>query len=124
MCIISLPPAEASSNLARYDGVGFGYRASGKDIVDMYIKSRSTGFGEEVKRRIMIGNYVLSAGYYDAYYLTALKVRTLLKRELKKLLSGVNYSSHLLHQELLSNLVLFRIRWRCIWKISVRSRLI
>ena len=79
-----IAPAEASSNLARYDGVGFGYRASGKDIVDMYIKSRSTGFGEEVKRRIMIGNYVLSAGYYDAYYLTALKVRTLLKREFEK----------------------------------------
>lgn len=79
-----IAPAEASSNLARYDGVGFGYRALGKDIVDMYIKSRSTGFGEEVKRRIMIGNYVLSAGYYDAYYLTALKVRTLLKREFEK----------------------------------------
>lgn len=70
-----IAPAEASSNLARYDGVGR-QCASGKDIVDMYIKSRSTGIGEEVKRRIMIGNYVLSAGYYDAYYLTALKVRT------------------------------------------------
>ncbi|MFR8828774.1 MAG: amidase family protein [Dialister invisus] len=80
-----IAPAEASSNLARYDGVGFGYRASGKDIVDMYIKSRSTGFGEEVKRRIAIGNYVArSAGCHDAYYLTALKVRTLLKREFEK----------------------------------------
>lgn len=68
-----IAPAEASSNLARYDGVGFGYRAEGKDIIDMYIKTRSTGFGEEVKRRIMLGNYVLSAGYYDAYYLKALK---------------------------------------------------
>lgn len=76
-----IAPAEASSNLARYDGVGFGYRAEGKDIIDMYIKTRSTGFGEEVKRRIMLGNYVLSAGYYDAYYLKALKVRTLLKQE-------------------------------------------
>lgn len=76
-----IAPAEASSNLARYDGVAFGYRAEGKDIIDMYIKTRSTGFGEEVKRRIMLGNYVLSAGYYDAYYLKALKVRTLLKQE-------------------------------------------
>lgn len=76
-----IAPAEASSNLARYDGVGFGYHAEGKDIIDMYIKTRSTGFGEEVKRRIMLGNYVLSAGYYDAYYLKALKVRTLLKQE-------------------------------------------
>ena len=76
-----IAPAEASSNLARYDGLGFGYRAEGKDIIDMYIKTRSTGFGEEVKRRIMLGNYVLSAGYYDAYYLKALKVRTLLKQE-------------------------------------------
>lgn len=76
-----IAPAEASSNLARYDGVGFGYRAEGKDIIDMYIKTRSTGFGKEVKRRIMLGNYVLSAGYYDAYYLKALKVRTLLKQE-------------------------------------------
>lgn len=76
-----IAPTEASSNLARYDGVGFGYRAEGKDIIDMYIKTRSTGFGEEVKRRIMLGNYVLSAGYYDAYYLKALKVRTLLRQE-------------------------------------------
>lgn len=76
-----IAPAEASSNFARYDGVGFGYRAEGKDIIDMYIKTRSTGFGEEVKRRIMLGNYVLSAGYYDAYYLKALKVRTLLRQE-------------------------------------------
>ena len=76
-----IAPAEASSNLARYDGVGFGYRAEGKDIIDMYIKTRSTGFGEEVKRRIMLGNYVLSAGYYDAYYLKALKVRTLIRQE-------------------------------------------
>ena len=76
-----IAPAEASSNLARYDGVSYGFRAPGKDIIDMYIKTRSQGFGEEVKRRIMLGNYVLSAGYYDAYYLKALKVRTLLKQE-------------------------------------------
>lgn len=79
-----IAPAEASSNLARYDGVSYGYRAPGKDIVDMYINTRSTGFGNEVKRRIMLGNYVLSAGYYDAYYLKALKVRTLLKADFDK----------------------------------------
>ena len=76
-----IAPAEASSNLARYDGVSYGFRQTGTDIVDMYIKTRSEGFGPEVKRRIMLGNYVLSAGYYDAYYLKALKVRTLLKKD-------------------------------------------
>ncbi|MCF3641394.1 aspartyl/glutamyl-tRNA amidotransferase subunit A [Rhizobium sp. TRM95111] len=74
-------PAEASSNLARYDGVRYGLRVEGKDIVDMYEKTRASGFGQEVKRRIMIGTYVLSAGYYDAYYLRAQKVRTLIKRD-------------------------------------------
>ena len=74
-------PAEASSNLARYDGVRYGLRVPGKDIVDMYEKTRAAGFGREVKRRIMIGTYVLSAGYYDAYYLQAQKVRTLIKRD-------------------------------------------
>ncbi len=74
-------PAEASSNLARYDGVRYGLRVDGQDIADMYEKTRAAGFGEEVKRRIMIGTYVLSAGYYDAYYLRAQKVRTLIKRD-------------------------------------------
>jgi aspartyl-tRNA(Asn)/glutamyl-tRNA(Gln) amidotransferase subunit A len=74
-------PAEASSNLARYDGVRYGLRQEGRDIVDMYEKSRAAGFGAEVKRRIMIGTYVLSAGYYDAYYIRAQKVRTLIKRD-------------------------------------------
>lgn len=74
-------PAEASSNLARYDGVRYGLRVDGKDIADMYEKTRAAGFGEEVKRRIMVGTYVLSAGYYDAYYLKAQKVRTLIKRD-------------------------------------------
>jgi aspartyl-tRNA(Asn)/glutamyl-tRNA(Gln) amidotransferase subunit A len=74
-------PAEASSNLARYDGVRYGLRVPGKDIVDMYEKTRATGFGDEVKRRVMIGTYVLSAGYYDAYYLQAQKVRTLIKKD-------------------------------------------
>ena len=74
-------PAEASSNLARYDGVKYGLRVDGKDIADMYEKTRAAGFGQEVQRRIMIGTYVLSAGYYDAYYLKAQKVRTLIKRD-------------------------------------------
>ena len=79
-----IAPAEASSNLGRYDGVGFGLRVSGKDIVDMYIKTRSEGFGPEVKRRILLGTYVLSAGYYDAYYLRAMKVRTLVRQDYDK----------------------------------------
>ncbi|MEM1378609.1 MAG: amidase family protein, partial [Pseudomonadota bacterium] len=74
-------PAEASSNLARYDGVKYGLRVQGDDITDMYEKTRAAGFGSEVQRRIMIGTYVLSAGYYDAYYLRAQKVRTLIKRD-------------------------------------------
>ena len=74
-------PAEASSNLARYDGVRYGLRVPGDDIVSMYENSRSAGFGAEVKRRVLIGTYVLSAGYYDAYYLRAQKVRTLIKRD-------------------------------------------
>ena len=74
-------PAEASSNLARYDGVRYGVRVPGKDIADLYEKTRAAGFGREVKRRIMIGTYVLSAGYYDAYYLRAQKIRTLIKKD-------------------------------------------
>ncbi len=74
-------PAEASSNLARYDGVRYGARVPGKDITAMYENTRAAGFGSEVKRRIMIGTYVLSAGYYDAYYVRAQKVRTLIKRD-------------------------------------------
>ncbi|MBB3998735.1 Asp-tRNA(Asn)/Glu-tRNA(Gln) amidotransferase subunit GatA [Aureimonas pseudogalii] len=74
-------PAEASSNLARYDGVRYGLRVPGRDIAEMYENTRASGFGREVKRRIMIGTYVLSAGYYDAYYLKAQKVRTLIKRD-------------------------------------------
>jgi aspartyl-tRNA(Asn)/glutamyl-tRNA(Gln) amidotransferase subunit A len=77
-------PAEASSNLARYDGVRYGLRIRGRDVIDMYERSRAAGFGQEVRRRIMIGTYVLSAGYYDAYYLQAQKVRTLIKRDFEK----------------------------------------
>ncbi len=74
-------PAEASSNLARYDGVKYGFRSHGENLIDMYEKTRSEGFGDEVKRRIMIGTYVLSSGYYDAYYLKAQKVRRLIKND-------------------------------------------
>ena len=74
-------PAEASSNLARYDGVKYGLRKTGKDITDMYEMTRAEGFGREVQRRVMIGTYVLSAGYYDAYYVKAQKVRTLIRRD-------------------------------------------
>ena len=74
-------PAEASSNLARYDGVRYGLRQPGKDVISLYENTRSVGFGAEVKRRILIGTYVLSAGYYDAYYLKAQKVRSLIKRD-------------------------------------------
>jgi aspartyl-tRNA(Asn)/glutamyl-tRNA(Gln) amidotransferase subunit A len=77
-------PAEASSNLARYDGVRYGLRVPGNDIVDMYENSRAAGFGPEVQRRIMIGTYVLSAGYYDAYYVRAQKIRTLIKRDFEQ----------------------------------------
>ncbi|MEZ0237183.1 MAG: Asp-tRNA(Asn)/Glu-tRNA(Gln) amidotransferase subunit GatA [Methylophilaceae bacterium] len=77
-----LAPAEASSNLARFDGVRYGYRAPEyTDLLDMYCKTRAQGFGEEVKRRIMIGTYVLSAGYYDAYYLKAQKIRRLIAQD-------------------------------------------
>ncbi|MGB6445795.1 MAG: Asp-tRNA(Asn)/Glu-tRNA(Gln) amidotransferase subunit GatA [Xanthobacteraceae bacterium] len=84
-------PAEASSNLARYDGVRYGLRVPGRDIIDMYEQTRAAGFSKEVRRRIMIGTYVLSAGYYDAYYLQAQKVRTLIKRDFEKCFAeGVN----------------------------------
>ena len=77
--------AEAASNLARYDGIKYGYRADDfTDLIDLYTRTRTEGFGAEVKRRIMLGNYVLSSGYYDAYYLKALKVRTLIKEEYRR----------------------------------------
>jgi len=80
-----IAPAEASSNLARYDGVRYGFRAPGaRDVVDMFQVSRDLGFGDEVKHRIMLGTYALSAGYYDAYYLKAMQVRTLVKQDLER----------------------------------------
>jgi aspartyl-tRNA(Asn)/glutamyl-tRNA(Gln) amidotransferase subunit A len=83
-------PAEASSNLARYDGVRFGARVEGEDLIDMYERTRAAGFGAEVKRRIMIGTYVLSAGYYDAYYLKAQKVRALILRDFSQAFAKVD----------------------------------
>jgi aspartyl-tRNA(Asn)/glutamyl-tRNA(Gln) amidotransferase subunit A len=94
-----IAPAEASSNLARYDGVRYGYRAGGGtaegregalDLAAMYERTRSEGFGAEVRRRIMIGTYVLSAGYYDAYYGQAQKARTLVKRDFDKVFAGLD----------------------------------
>ena len=83
--------AEASSNLARYDGARYGYRTEDSQaLVDMYKSSRSEGFGEEVKRRIMLGTYVLSAGYYDAYYRKAQKVRRLIKNDFDRAYSEVD----------------------------------
>ncbi len=77
-------PAEASSNLARYDGVRYGLREPGADVLELYEKTRARGFGPEVRRRLMIGTYVLSAGYYDAYYVRAQKIRTLIKRDFER----------------------------------------
>ena len=85
-----IAPAEASSNLARYDGVKYGLRAPGKDLIEMYENTRAQGFGNEVKRRIMIGTYVLSSGYYDAYYLKAQQVRRLIKNDFDNVFNEVD----------------------------------
>ncbi|MEK9795019.1 MAG: Asp-tRNA(Asn)/Glu-tRNA(Gln) amidotransferase subunit GatA [Hyphomicrobiales bacterium] len=85
-----IAPAEASSNLARYDGVRYGFRAEGKDLIEMYENTRSLGFGDEVKRRILIGTYVLSSGYYDAYYLKAQRVRRLIKNDFDEAFKNVD----------------------------------
>lgn len=85
-----LATSEASSNLARYDGVKYGFRADGKDLLEMYMNTRSQGFGPEVKRRIMLGTYALSSGYYDAYYKKAQQVRTLIKEDFEKAFSQVD----------------------------------
>lgn len=83
-------PAEASSNLSRYDGVRYGLRVEGDDLAGMYENTRSQGFGAEVKRRVMIGTYVLSAGYYDAYYLKAQKMRTLIAQDFSEAFESVD----------------------------------
>jgi aspartyl-tRNA(Asn)/glutamyl-tRNA(Gln) amidotransferase subunit A len=90
-CYYIIAPSEASANLARYDGVKYGFRASDTDnLLSMYEKTRAQGFGQEVKRRIMIGTYTLSAGYYDAYYLKAQKVRTLIKQDFDRAFAQVD----------------------------------
>ena len=86
-----IAPAEASSNLARYDGVKYGLRIEGKDLIDMYKKTRSQGFGPEVKRRIMIGTYALSSGYYEAYYKKASQVRTLIAEDYARAFKEVDF---------------------------------
>jgi len=83
-------PAEASSNLARYDGVKYGHRSKGNNLIEMYENTRSEGFGDEVKRRILIGTYVLSSGYYDAYYIKAQKVRQLIKNDFDEAFKNVD----------------------------------
>jgi aspartyl-tRNA(Asn)/glutamyl-tRNA(Gln) amidotransferase subunit A len=86
-----IAPAECSSNLARYDGVRYGYRCAGpQDLIDLYTRSRGEGFGAEVKRRIMVGAYALSAGYYDAYYLKAQKIRRLISEDFHRAFAQVD----------------------------------
>ncbi|HSG98476.1 MAG TPA: Asp-tRNA(Asn)/Glu-tRNA(Gln) amidotransferase subunit GatA [candidate division Zixibacteria bacterium] len=90
-CYYIIAPAEASSNLARFDGVKYGLRLGNEtDLLEMYKETRGAGFGAEVKRRIMLGTYVLSAGYYDAYYLKGMKVRELIRRDLERVFSEVD----------------------------------
>lgn len=107
--------AEATSNLSRYDGVRYGVRESEEDIEKMYVESRTKGFGSEVKKRIMIGNYVLSSGFYDAYYKKASQVRRLIRDDFNKALSEVDVlltpvSLHLL----LKKEKKIQIRYKCI----------
>lgn len=111
-----LSSSEASSNLARFDGVRYGARIdNGGGLLDLYHNSRSHGFGPEVKRRIMLGTYALSSGYYDAYYLKAQKVRTLIKQDFDEVFKNMMSSSDRLRQLQLSSWAHRRkIRSRCI----------
>jgi aspartyl-tRNA(Asn)/glutamyl-tRNA(Gln) amidotransferase subunit A len=86
-----IAPAEASSNLSRYDGIRYGLREDGKNLDEIYLNTRTSGFGEEVTRRILIGTYVLSAGYYDAYYRKAQKVRRLIKNDFQRIFQDVDF---------------------------------
>ncbi|MBU2068352.1 Asp-tRNA(Asn)/Glu-tRNA(Gln) amidotransferase subunit GatA [Patescibacteria group bacterium] len=89
-CYYIIQPAEASTNLSRYDGIKYGLSEKGKDLLEGYLKTKQRGFGDEVRRRIMIGTYVLSSGYYDAYYLKAQKIRTLIKQDFDKVFEKVD----------------------------------
>jgi len=89
-CYYIIVPAEISANLARYDSIKYGLSEKGDNLLEGYLKTRQKGFGDEVRRRIMMGAYVLSAGYYDAYYLKAQKVRTLIKRDFDKAFEKVD----------------------------------
>src|SRR5205823_13844796 len=86
-----LAPAAASSNLARFDGVRYGLRAEGSDLLEMYTRTRHDGFGREVKRRIMLGTYALSSGYYDAYYGRAQRVRTKIAEDFREAFERVDF---------------------------------
>lgn len=116
--------AEASSNLARYDGVRFGLRAKEtKDLADMYRQTRSQGFGPEVKRRIMLGTYALSAGYYEAYYAKAQAVRTLIQRDFSQVFQDVDLLVSPVMPTAAFRLVsVWRIHYRCIYPMSIRFR--
>ena len=89
-CYYILVPAEVSSNLARFDGIRYGLFKEGKNLTEDYMESRRAGFGAETRRRIMLGTYVLSAGYYDDYYIKAQKVRALIRRDFQKVFQGVD----------------------------------
>ena len=115
--------AEASSNLARYDGVRYGYRAIGDNLglKEMYSQTRDEGFGPEVKRRIMLGTYVLSAGYYDAFYLKAQQVRTLLRQDYEPRSRGWTSSRCRPARRRRSGSARKRTtRFRCTWRMSLR----
>jgi aspartyl-tRNA(Asn)/glutamyl-tRNA(Gln) amidotransferase subunit A len=116
--------AEASSNLARYDGVRYGFRAEAEDMIEMYKKTRAHGFGDEVKRRIMLGTYALSSGYYDAYYLKAQKVRTLIRQDFAKIFEQVDVIMSPAAPTVAYKLGENRILWRCISVMFIQFRLI
>lgn len=119
-CYYVIAMSEASSNLARFDGVRYGYRCENpKDLHDLYTRSRGEGFGTEVKRRIMIGTYALSAGYYDAYYLKAQKIRRLIAQDFRAAFNQCNVVAGPVARPPLSNSAPTpATRCRCTWKTS------
>jgi len=89
-CYYIIMPAEVSANLSRFDGIRYGFSEQSDDLLDVYMKSRRNGFGDEVRRRVLLGTYILSAGYYDAYYIKAQQVRSLIKRDFEKAFEEVD----------------------------------